>query len=416
MLYPRLLGLSILFFLPSIPACKSGGGGSPATPEAPAAIDEEVPVVESFTPPLNVQAISGTNVTFQVAARQTSQYLWRVDGQTVPEAGPAFILLVEETGSTRTIEVTLLNDSDRFTVLVWKLDVVSATENKPPCIDLAVPTGPVDLEVGESIELKVKASDPDAADVLTYAWSIDGVPQASDGPTLVLASAALAEGDHDVEVTVTDRASVLNGGVLSAPNPNGNSVTQGWKVHVGKTRRNRAPIIASVSPPATIRVVAGSSLDFRVQAEDPDGDPLTYKWFVKNLQRSETGTSLRLVTSVTDPDLVQVEVIVEDGRGGQAMFQWQVTVEKPEPPPPTPVIVWNPVAVDVIGKAESLAGYRVYYGATAGSHRLLKDVGNVTEATLSGLPSGLSYVVVSAYDKSGNEGPFSSPPLQVEAP
>ena len=57
-----------------------------------------------------------------------------------------------------------------------------------------------------------------------------------------------------------------------------------------------------------------------------------------------------------------------------------------------------------------LAGYRVYYGNTAGSYTNRIDVFNVTEKIIGGLQDSSNYAfVVTAYDTAGNESEFSDP-------
>jgi len=54
-----------------------------------------------------------------------------------------------------------------------------------------------------------------------------------------------------------------------------------------------------------------------------------------------------------------------------------------------------------------LAGYNVYDGETSGIYTAVTDVGDVTTFTLKGLPAGLRFFAVTAYDSSGNESDFS---------
>ena len=55
-----------------------------------------------------------------------------------------------------------------------------------------------------------------------------------------------------------------------------------------------------------------------------------------------------------------------------------------------------------------LAGYRVCYGLESGKYENKIDVGNVTEYQLSGLLQATTYYfALTAYDKTGNESPFS---------
>jgi hypothetical protein len=64
---------------------------------------------------------------------------------------------------------------------------------------------------------------------------------------------------------------------------------------------------------------------------------------------------------------------------------------------------WDAVA------ASDLAGYRVYYGTSPGSHSNVKDVGNVTSTQLTGLTDCTTwYVTVRAYDTGGLESTADS--------
>ncbi|HEX6852795.1 MAG TPA: Ig-like domain-containing protein [Candidatus Polarisedimenticolaceae bacterium] len=60
-------------------------------------------------------------------------------------------------------------------------------------------------------------------------------------------------------------------------------------------------------------------------------------------------------------------------------------------------VAWDPVS------DSDLAGYRVYYGASAGSYTQSVDVGNVTQTTLNIADCQMWYVAVKAYDTAGNE-------------
>jgi len=72
-----------------------------------------------------------------------------------------------------------------------------------------------------------------------------------------------------------------------------------------------------------------------------------------------------------------------------------------------------PSAAGTIGVAwtsvANAAGYRVYYGLAAGEYAQFKDVGPVTETTLSGLDDCKAYyVAVKAYNSAGESAGFSN--------
>jgi hypothetical protein len=58
----------------------------------------------------------------------------------------------------------------------------------------------------------------------------------------------------------------------------------------GKTRKNRAPIIGSLSSAiASQKVRPGTPVTAHIDAADPDGDPLTYRWILQE-EQTERGS------------------------------------------------------------------------------------------------------------------------------
>lgn len=75
-------------------------------------------------------------------------------------------------------------------------------------------------------------------------------------------------------------------------------------------------------------------------------------------------------------------------------------------------ITWTAPVAKADGSPLSLAdigGYRVYYGTSSGNYtnRVDVDDGTAVQVTLSGLPAGKYYFVVTIYDVSGAESKFS---------
>ena len=79
-------------------------------------------------------------------------------------------------------------------------------------------------------------------------------------------------------------------------------------------------------------------------------------------------------------------------------------------------LAWNP------NPEPSLAGYKIHYGTSSRNYTHQKDVGNVTQCTISGLEEGKTYYfAATAYDTRGNESGYSnevhfSIPLSNRAP
>ncbi len=74
----------------------------------------------------------------------------------------------------------------------------------------------------------------------------------------------------------------------------------------------------------------------------------------------------------------------------------------------TATLAWNR------NPESNVAGYRVYYGTTAGSYSQVLDVGNQIQAEVSNLaPGNIYYFVVTAYNSSGDESLPSSEVFKV---
>lgn len=56
----------------------------------------------------------------------------------------------------------------------------------------------------------------------------------------------------------------------------------------------------------------------------------------------------------------------------------------------------------------SVAGYKVYYGTASKTYTSTINAGTATSYTVSNLPPGTYYFVVTAYDASGNESTYSN--------
>lgn len=70
--------------------------------------------------------------------------------------------------------------------------------------------------------------------------------------------------------------------------------------------------------------------------------------------------------------------------------------------PETATVSWN------ANTESDLSGYKIYHGLDSGLYNENIDVGNVTSYVVSGILSNrTTYFVVTAYDFSGNESPFS---------
>src|SRR5262245_38938068 len=69
----------------------------------------------------------------------------------------------------------------------------------------------------------------------------------------------------------------------------------------------------------------------------------------------------------------------------------------------TLTLAWN------ASTGSSVAGYNLYYGGVSQNYTNMVNAGNSTNATVTGLNTGITYYfAVTAYDVAGLESPFSS--------
>ncbi len=72
-------------------------------------------------------------------------------------------------------------------------------------------------------------------------------------------------------------------------------------------------------------------------------------------------------------------------------------------------LAWDAPSENLDGSAlDDLAGFKIYDGPTSGNYTKVTDTGNVSQFTLDSLPAGTYYIVVAAYDVSGNESDLSA--------
>jgi hypothetical protein len=126
--------------------------------------------------------------------------------------------------------------------------------NSPPSV-LSVPFSPADIHAGVDITVKPAGYDPDGDDIgFTYKWSVNGNEIANDTP--ILSRDRFKRGDK-VLLTVVPYDRDGSGPPFVSQNmviPNG------------------APRILSIPP----QEIHGDVYTYRVTAEDPDGDSITF--------------------------------------------------------------------------------------------------------------------------------------------
>ncbi|MGD9118946.1 MAG: DNRLRE domain-containing protein [Dehalococcoidia bacterium] len=218
--------------------------------------------------------------------------------------------------------------------------------NKPPTIASLTPSA-TEVARGESCTVSCTASDENADDVLTYAWSATGGSVSGTGDTITW-MAPTTTGSYTITVTVSD-------GEEAASDSCNITVV------------NTPPVITSLTPSATELPPEGSCT-ISCAASDADGDSLTYTWSATDGTITGTGDSVTWEAPAAEGTYT-ISVEVSDG-SDTTSDSCDIVVE---------------MKYGSIDTQSSPAGAAVYLNGV--------DTGNITPYVITGLEPG-SYTVM----------------------
>ncbi|MGB7933988.1 MAG: putative Ig domain-containing protein [Gammaproteobacteria bacterium] len=174
---------------------------------------------------------------------------------------------------------------------------------------------------------------------------------------------------------------------------------------------NSAPVIGGT--PGT-SVVAGSAYSFQPTATDADTDPLSFSISGKPSWASFSSTTGRLSgTPATSGTYSNIVIRVSDGTDSASLPAFIIQVQAAPVQTGSLTLQWTAPVTRADGTPLSLSdidGYHIYYGVSAGNYPNRIDVANGTAqaATITDMPAGPYYLVMTTYDVSGLESAYSS--------
>ncbi|MBX3333071.1 MAG: putative Ig domain-containing protein [Nitrospira sp.] len=240
-------------------------------------------------------------------------YQWYVDhtpiaGQTSATLPPEFF----RRGQTVFVEIIPTDGTSKGQPYRTAGVVVGNTSPRITAVSLV----PQTARVGDKIEARVEASDPEHDRVdLIYKWYRNDT-LIKEGEDPFLDTVGFSSPDQvAVEVTASDPTG-------SASSLKSESIALG----------NSGPMIVSTPPTKAVQ----ERFDYSVKALDPDGDPLTY-----HLEMAPPGMTISSDTGhigwqiPTDQEgTFHVRVVAKDGRGGLATQEFDVTLSATTTPAP----------------------------------------------------------------------------------
>ena len=177
---------------------------------------------------------------------------------------------------------------------------------------------------------------------------------------------------------------------------------------------NTAPVISG--SPAT-SVTAGTSYSFTPKASDADGDALSFR--IANIPGWASFSQRTGILSGT-PDngdagtYSNIVISVSDGQDTAALPAFSIRVlAAQETSLGGLTLKWTAPTSRADGTPLSLAdidGYRIYYGNSSGNYSDTLDVsdGSAQSASVTGIPAGVYYLVMTTYDNAGRESQYSA--------
>ncbi|MEX0708210.1 MAG: putative Ig domain-containing protein, partial [Woeseia sp.] len=267
---------------------------------------------------------------------------------------------------------------------------VEAGDNSPPNI---WGWAPKVVTAGQWYEFTPKAGDPDG-DPLTF--SIKNKPDWAwfDNKTGRFRGTPPAAGTYgNIVISVSD-------GIASTSLPAFTITAEGGD--------NSSPNIWGWAPKV---VTAGQWYEFTPKAGDPDGDPLTFSiknkpdwaWFDNKTGRFRgTPPAAGIYGNIV--------ISVSDGQASASLSPFSITVEGHSMGSAT--LSWTPPMENTDGTAlTDLAGYRIYWGQTAGNYPNSVSINNpgITTYVIENLASGSYTFVATSFNTDGVESGYSAP-------
>jgi hypothetical protein len=262
-----------------------------------------LPVIEGYSPALElwVNETEDGFVDFLIMASDPDgdplTYRWSVDSSGVG-TGSSYRFEYDFSSSGDYVIEVSVNDTMDEVSLQWLLHVGGV--NRPPVVESFAPGQLTNVsEVTQAtITFSIQATDPDM-DAIAYSWSVNNISLPGEGGTsYVFSYNHTSAGDYAIKVVLNDTHYEV--GFV-------------WLLHIEDV--NMAPKLLSTLPEQELWVdeVEQGQVDFTVDADDPDGDELTYRWFVNGEEwPTATGPSVGFVYNFMAAGDYMVLVIVND--------------------------------------------------------------------------------------------------------
>jgi hypothetical protein len=366
----------------------SGGGAGPAnqpptisgTPPATTAVG----ATYSFTP--TASDPDGGTLTFAIANRPSWATFNATTGRLTGTPGTANV------GSFSNIVISVSDGPASASLPAFTITVTAAA-NQPPTIS---GTPPATATVGVAYSFTPTASDPDGG---TLTFAIANRPSwatfsATTGRLTGTPGTANVGSFSNIAISVSD-------GSASTSLP-------AFTITVNSAP-NRAPTISGT--PVT-SVLQGTLYSFQPTAADADGNALTFSITNRPAWATFSATTGHLQGTPGPGDVgttTGIVIGVSDGTASASLRTFSISVQAVASGSAT--LSWQPPTTNTDGSSlTNLAGYKVYWGTTAGSYPNSVTVNNpgITTYVVESLTPNTYYFAVKAFNSVGVESTWSN--------
>ncbi len=237
-------------------------------------------------------------------------YLARVHDKPVSDLEAEIDAALSPSPSTVMVSFPIgLQSTTAGVLTLSQLEVIGTPPPHPPHFEEVSPDTDAFSLPENSTQLLHAVPGDDYGNPTTLRWQLDDV-DVSTSDNYTYAPGFDDAGTHRIEA-------IADNGLQTA--------THLWEVTV--TDVNRPPVVLGVSPALDAQVPEATTTVFKVNATDPDGDQLTYRWFEDGVSR--TTEFLGTFSATYDykgagPHHIKVQVVDADNEVVER--QWDITV------------------------------------------------------------------------------------------
>ena len=272
-------------------------------------------------------------------------------------------------------------------------------DNEAPVIVNYYPLTNPSINDTEIQEFNITANDPDG-DALTYSWYLNGTKVGGNSSTYIFIANTALIGTSIVVVNITD------GDLISS---------HSWILTVlADSDFNEAPVIVNYYPLTNPSIDDTEIQEFNITANDPDGDALTYSWYLNGTNVGGNSSSYIFVANTTHIGTSIVVVNITDG-DLISTNSWNLTVIASTyewsaadcPGAPGDINASQIIRVGVIGDTERRMGQGSENGAWLAAYEI-NSAGGVTVG-------GEVYYIGISSENSDEENPVLNMAVAVSA-